>query len=124
MGKAVFWEIDRRLEEVARNPQWAAFHRATGNAEVYFAVERHGTSAFPKKYTVTAIRYGRLRENVTTSEDIAEVSGPCPLQATIEAFHAARAAGAASLDREMVRPLEQLVAPEPAIDETLAEFGL
>lgn len=123
MGKAVFWEIDRRLEEVARNPQWAAFHRATGNAEVYFAVERHGTSAFPRKYTVTAIRYGRLRENITTSEDIAEVVGDCPLRTTIEAFQAARAAGAA-LDPAIVAPLEQLATPEPAIDETLAEFGL
>ena len=123
MGKAVFWELDRRLEEVARNPQWAAFHRATESAEVYFAVERHGTSAFPKKYTVTAIRYGRLRENITSSEDIAKVTGDCPLRATIEAFRAARAAGAA-LDPAIVAPLEQLATPGPVIDETLAEFGL
>lgn len=121
MSKAQFWEVDQRLARVTRHPEWAAFHRAAGQQGVFFAVDREGTRAWPEKYSAVAIRYTERPDGKVFSRDLARVDGDCPLRVTIDAFHAARAAGH-GVDAGIVVPLEALLAPQS--DPVLVEFGL
>lgn len=139
MGQqAKFWEIDRRLETVASDPAWARFHRRCGDVGVFFAVERKDSRAWPKGYTVAALRYEKSeRADYYRTIEIAEVSGSCPRETLVAAFHAARASAdltaqalpvtlVADLERSGQKPSEPqpraAAAASPA--GILAELGL